>query len=346
VLLISLRDLEWRRRRFAIVVVATAVVFALALLLSGVSASFDREIERTVSWFEADRWIVREATLGPFTGPAPFPAERVEEVRALPGVSRADPVVVLGATATAPAVRNVNLIGVVPGGVGPGARDAEALADETAALADASLGVRAGDTLEIGGVRLTVAEVLRGRTYFAGIPVVVVALPVAQRIGLDGGRLATAIVTEGVAAELPAGLSALRNEEVEADLGRPIAPAQQTIAMIRWLLWAVAAGIIAAVVYLSALERTSDFAVFKAIGVSTRDLALGLVVQAVILAALAAALSVGIELAMAPASAIPVEVSLLTYLTLPLVAVAVGVLASAIALRRAVKIDPALAFGG
>jgi putative ABC transport system permease protein len=226
VLLISLRDLEWRRRRFAIVVVATAVVFALALLLSGVSASFDREIERTVSWFEADRWIVREATLGPFTGPAPFPAERVEEVRALPGVSRADPVVVLGATATAPAVRNVNLIGVVPGGVGPGARDAEALADETAALADASLGVRAGDTLEIGGVRLTVAEVLRGRTYFAGIPVVVVALPVAQRIGLDGGRLATAIVTEGVAAELPAGLSALRNEEVEADLGRPIAPAQ------------------------------------------------------------------------------------------------------------------------
>jgi putative ABC transport system permease protein len=116
--------------------------------------------------------------------------------------------------------------------------------------------------------------------------------------------------------------------------------------MIRWLLWAVAAGIIAAVVYLSALERTSDFAVLKAIGVSTRDLALGLVVQAVILAALAAALSVGIELAMAPASAIPVEVSLLTYLTLPLVAVAVGVLASAIALRRAVKIDPALAFGG
>jgi putative ABC transport system permease protein len=46
--LISLRDLQWRRRRFGIAVVANALVLALGLLLSGVSASFDNEIERTV----------------------------------------------------------------------------------------------------------------------------------------------------------------------------------------------------------------------------------------------------------------------------------------------------------
>jgi putative ABC transport system permease protein len=41
-----------------------------------------------------------------------------------------------------------------------------------------------------------------------------------------------------------------------------------------------------------------------------------------------------------------VEVPALTYLTLPLVAIAVGILASALALRRALAVDPALAFAG
>ncbi len=40
--LISLRDLQWRRRRFLIAVVATAMMFALALVLTEVSASFKR----------------------------------------------------------------------------------------------------------------------------------------------------------------------------------------------------------------------------------------------------------------------------------------------------------------
>ena len=41
-----------------------------------------------------------------------------------------------------------------------------------------------------------------------------------------------------------------------------------------------------------------------------------------------------------------VEVPALTFLTLPIVAVLVGVVASLIGLRRAVGVDPALAFAG
>src|SRR2546422_2592646 len=116
--LISLRDLQWRRRRFAIAVVATSLVFALGLVLSGVKASFDNEIHRTVNSFGADVWLLKAGSLGPFTAPRPLPASRAEEVRRLPGVKRADPVVVLGATTTTPSKRNLNLVGVVPGGVG------------------------------------------------------------------------------------------------------------------------------------------------------------------------------------------------------------------------------------
>ena len=344
--LISLRDLQWRRRRFAIAVAATALVFALALLLSGVSASFDNEAERTVSSFGADRFLVARGSFGPFTGPTAFPAGTVDAVRRLPGVTAADPVAVLRATTTTPSERNLELIGAVPGGVGPASTAGGLLRRSRDALVDASLGLGAGDALTLNGVRFRVVGVTHGHTYFAGVPTVVVSLADAQQLGLDGRPLATAIVTRGVPRSLPPTLSLLDRHEVLADLGRPVAQAKQTIDLIRWLLWAVAAAIIGAIVYLSALERTADFAVLKAIGVSTRTVVMGLVAQSTLLAALAVSLSVVLEILMAPASAMSVEVPPSAYLLLPVVALVIGVAASMVALRRALRVDPALAFAG
>jgi putative ABC transport system permease protein len=68
--------------------------------------------------------------------------------------------------------------------------------------------------------------------------------------------------------------------------------------------------------------------------------------QAVLLSLLAATLSIGLERAIAPAAAMSVEVPALTFLTLPLASAVVGACASFVALRRAVGVDPALAFGG
>jgi putative ABC transport system permease protein len=345
--LIGLRDLQWGRRRFAIGVVATALVFALGLLMSGVSAGFDNEIDRTVESFDADAWLVRDKSFGPFTGPATIPAARAEAVRDLPGVRRADPVAVLRATTDTPQRANVNLIGVVPGGAGapPGFRG-RVLARRGAAIADESLGLGVGDRLDLNGAEFRVGAVTTGMTYFAGIPTVTVSLRDAQRLGLGGRDLATAIVTEGRPVASPGGLSLLSNRDVAVDLARPVVQAKQTIAMIRLLLWVVAAGIIGAVVYLSVLERVSDLAALKAIGVSTRHLVAGLVLQAGLLSVLAALLSVVFEEAIAPTVAMSVEVPVLAFLTLPAVAVVVGIVASLIALRRAVSVDPALAFAG
>jgi putative ABC transport system permease protein len=343
--LIGLRDLQWGRRRFAIGVVATALVFALGLLMSGVSASFDNEVRRTVASFGADTWLVRGQSFGPFTGPATIPASRAESVRDLPGVRRADPVAVLRATSDTPRRANVNLIGVVPGGVGsPAGWQGMVLGRGGTAIADESLGLEVGDRLDLNGVDFRVGALTAGLTYFAGIPTVTVSLADAQRLGLGGRKLATAIVTEGRPSAPPPGLTMLEAGAVEDDLGRPVRQAKQTIALIRMLLWAVAAGIIGAIVYLSVLERVRDLAALKAIGVGTRDLVVAVVLQAALLSLLAALLSVALEEAIAPTVAMSVEVPLLTFLTLPLVAVLVGIAASLIALRRAVSVDPALAF--
>lgn len=310
-------------------------------------ASFDNEIHRTVASFRADAWLLKAGSLGPFTAPRPMPASRVEAVRKLPGVRRADPVVILGATTTTPRKTNLQLVGVVPRGVGsPLGKQARDLSKPRGAIADERLGLGRGDRLELNGDDFRVEDVTHGMTYFAGIPRVTISLRQAQRLGLNDQALATVIVTQGRPAAVPPGLTMLDNSEVAQDLARPITPAKDTITLIRFLLWGVAAGIIGAIVYLSVLERIGDFAVLKAIGVSSRDLLGGLLLQAVLLSLLSALLAVALEKAIAPSVAMSVEVSTATYLTLPLVAVLVGALASFLGLRRAVSVDPALAFAG
>jgi len=69
------------------------------------------------------------------------------------------------------------------------------------------------------------------------------------------------------------------------------------------------------------------------------------VAQAVVVALLSVGLAAVPEALMAPAAAMSVEVPAAGYLVLPLVALVIGALASAAALRRAIRIDPALAFG-
>src|SRR3954462_6193764 len=88
------RDVVFRKRRFAIAMTATALVFALSLLLSGVAASFTREADRTLDDIGADAWLVREGSPGPFTSFVPMRATWAEQLTGA-GVVASQPMVVV-----------------------------------------------------------------------------------------------------------------------------------------------------------------------------------------------------------------------------------------------------------
>jgi putative ABC transport system permease protein len=115
---------------------------------------------------------------------------------------------------------------------------------------------------------------------------------------------------------------------------------------VRILLWLVAAGIIGSVLYLQAIERTRDFAVFKATGVTNRSLLVGLAIQAIALAISAAIAAIGLSFLLKPLMQMAIEIPGSAYVLLPVVAIVVGLIASLAGLRRAIGVDPALAFGG
>lgn len=348
-LFVAIRDLQWRRRRFGIAVVATSLVFGIALLITGISASFDNEVDRTLTAIGADAWLVPKGDTAPFTGSVAIPARLSANAEELEGVRRAAPIV-LG---TAQIIRDeptpVNVIGVVPHSVGyPDEIEgrADPLGEPRSAVVDASLGLEVGDGFSLSGVRFHVTGLVRGISYFAGIPAIFLSIGDAQLIRFAGRPLANAVITTGIPDHVPDTVAVLTNDDARRDMLGGLSNAKSTIDFMRVLMWILAAAIIGAIVYLAALERTRDFAVMKATGATTRSLLVGLAAQALILSVAAAALAIGVEALIAPASAMHAEVPIGAYYQLPVLALVIGLVASVAAVRRAVRVDPALALAG
>jgi putative ABC transport system permease protein len=346
VIRITLRDLQWRRRRFIIAAAGTSLVFALTLVLAGISNSFRVEAANSIAVFGADEFVVKVGVAGPFT-PAAFPAGMAPAVARIPGVSRADPVVVGRVLYRATNPSDVVVVGHGVGGLGtPSLSSGRAVATSGEAVVDDSLGVATGAVAHLGDRDFKVVGTTHGQTAFGGQPEAYMLLGDAQALSLGAAPVITALAVRGHAAQVPAGLQVVDLAASRADLMRPLKHAIGTIDMIEYLLWAVAASIIGSVVYLSAMERVRDFAVLKATGSSSTALLMGVASQSVLLALTSAVLSVLLAVVLARSMPMAVVMPATAFAALPAVAALVGLLASVSGVRRALAVDPALAFGG
>jgi putative ABC transport system permease protein len=345
---ITLRDLQFRRRRFAIAILGTGLVFAMTLIMSGMSAGFRAETHNTVQAVGADAWIIRAGTAGPFTAFATATPQLQQAIAREPGVRKAELAIIGRRTMPLPGrILDLNLFGYTVGGiVHPPITKGRAPERPGEAAVDSRAGVPIGFRLVLGGDVLRVVGFMHGISWFGGVPGAFVPLQDAQRMIFDGRQIGTTIITRGTPAGAPAGFAVASSEAVRQDMLRPIKNGIKSIDNIEALLWMVAALIIGTVVYLSALERVRDFAVLKALGGSSGSLFGGLALQAMVVALIAAVLGVVVATLLAPRFALLVVIPHTAYGELPLIGLLVGLIASLSGLRRAVSVDPALAFGG
>ena len=171
-LIAALRDLQWRRRRFIIAVIGTGVVFAMTLILTGLSNGFDQEAADTVKATNVDAWIIPSGAAGPYLGASPFPETVAADVAHLDGVTKAAPLVFSGTTMREGGVpKNVNVFGAPADGPGmPAISDGRApkAADEVAVSSKLSKGI--GDRVELGADTLKVVGIVNDSTALAGTP--------------------------------------------------------------------------------------------------------------------------------------------------------------------------------
>ena len=341
----SLRDLQWRRRRFIIAVVAAGLAFALSLIMSGTLHHLRQEGVRTVNLYEADSWVVAKGVTGPFTSAEFIDAGAVDTIRHIEGVHEASPLLI-GRSVVGK--EDVNVVGYglnsftqptrVQSGTPPTGRGI--------ATVDETLGLNVGDTVTFGGQSFPVGAVTKNTSFYFGMPTVFLPLQDVQDAIAAGEPVISTVVVRGPLSAVPDDLALMTNDGVRDDLNRVLIKTAQTLGIINSLLWIMAGGIIAALVYITVLERTRELAVHKATGSSNGSLVRGLLLQASVLAVFAAVIAAGLALSIAPTFPFAVEIPAAAYVQLLSIAVIVGGIASLAGLRRIVRIDPALAFGG
>ncbi|MGH3674309.1 MAG: ABC transporter permease [Mycobacterium sp.] len=345
---VTLRDLQWRRRRFVIAIIGTSLVFAMTLVLTGLSNGFRVEANNTVDALGVDSYLVRSGPAGPFIGSPPFPESEVARAARIPGVEAAVPLVYAATTVPdGDSTRNVNVFGGPAQGPGmPAIASGRAPAGADEAAVSSTLGSDIGEQLELASRSMRIVGIVDDSTALAGQPNVFVTVQGAQQMGYSGQPIVSSVGIRGTPTQIPDGYRAIDRAGAVDDLMRPMIAAVAAITLMAVLLWIVAALIVGSIIYLSALERTRDFAVLKAVGVATRSVLAGLCLQAVIVAVVAAMLGGLLSLVLGPLFPMRVVVPVSAFLLLPVIAVLIGLLASFAGLRRAVTIDPALAFGG
>jgi len=349
VIRVSLRDLQWRRRRFVIVVFVASLAFGLALVMTGVTHQLSQEGVDTVEMFQADHWVVADGVRGPFTSSQLIDRAVTEELLALPGVTAASPILI-GRTLIGD--QDVNVVGYDPASRILPEQLAEALVDvgdATGAVVDERFAFGAGEQFVLAGTDVPVVAEVSGTSFYFSTPTVFLPLATAQQLLYTGQDVASAIVVTGDLGGFDASahsLDVVNNDDVRADFDRVIKGTSDTIGIVNTLLWLMAAGIVAAIVYVSVLERTRDFATLKAIGTSSRALVAGLVAQAAVISLCSAIAAVGVATLISPTFSFPVSIPSAAYVQSLAIAMVVGVLASLAGVRKITHIDPALAFGG
>ncbi len=350
-LTITVQDLRFRARQFVIAVVGAGLVFAMTLLLAGMAAGFTVEIDQTVQGMGAQSWVVAAHSAGRIAALSPLPESAVSAVSHAPGVRSADPVLVVPQAATIngrPAAQSLNLIGYSPGGLGgPGEPLAgRAVSASGQAVVDARLHLGVGQRFTVSGHSFQVVGVVSNRTLLGGVPNAYVTLGDAQDVVFGGRTFISAVLTTGVPTSLPSAYGVYSNAQIEQASLEQMSSGVSSINNSRFFMWLIAAIIVAALIYVTALERTRDFAVLKALGSSTRLLFVGLAAQAVAVALAAAVIAAGLSNFMTGIFAQPVDIPASAFFVLPLSALAVGLIASVAALRRVTAVDPAAAFAG
>ena len=278
----ALRDLQWRRKRFVITIIGTALVFAMSLLMSGLSNSFSVEVDRTLDG--AGRRVVghtrrRSRCVQPRQLPHPHRRDRADRTdapasrpprrcstarrtaetkpgrggergdqrhrvrRAPPASSARRPTVVEGTTHIADGEVIVpRKLGVHVGDIDPGRGDRP--------------GGRRRRGQGVAARRHADGHDQPGRRAAADAR--------GPAAGVDGGGARHAVV-----ADRATGRST--RAEAKADLHATVAePARSRSTSSRSCCGSWPALIVASVVYLTVLERTRDIAVFKATGVQHR----------------------------------------------------------------------------
>lgn len=337
-LTLILRDLQYRKWRVLAATLLMAIILMLLFVMAGVVGQFDREPFEAAERIGGDRsWVIAETSTGPLTSPVAVPES------ALAGIDGALPFLIGFSNAND---GQAMVVGRSFNGMDePTLSAGRYPSDAGEAVVDATLGVAMGDRFRLGANEMTVVGLTNDATIAAGVPMLFTTLDQARATLASGEAIATGALVEASPSELPSGLKVLSGNDVGQDARAPLESAVDSVRIVTSLLWLVTAIVIASMIYITALERTGDFAVLKAVGGRNRSLATSLLVQGLVMAVLAALIGAVLQFFVAPAFPLKVSIPSSAFITIPVVAAIIAMVAGLAGVWRMSRTSPVEAFG-
>ena len=367
---LAIKDIRHGLFRFVLTCFGLGLLMTVVLAMIGIYNGLVADALAVVKAPAADIWVVEAGTQGPFAEASSIPAHTRDAVARMPGVAEAGAITYQTIEAAhAGQTLRLYVIGFEPGRPGGPLRIAEGRGLGTShfeLLADRKTGLVLGDTIRLGRDRFRVVGLVEDAMNSGGDPAVYVTLadaltlqtaldPAAARVQAargDGG-LRPATVAAVIARLEPGAdvalltatvrqwkhLAALSQAEQEdLLLASVVDRARRQIGLFLGILLSVSAVVIALIIYTMTMEKLKQIATLKLIGAPDRTIVALIVQQALILGA--SGLGIGLALILLVKDNFPRRVVLTGIILV------VGLVASGLGVRAALKVDPATALGG
>ncbi|MEU6880468.1 FtsX-like permease family protein [Streptomyces sp. NPDC046712] len=356
---VAWRDLRFAKGRFTLMGTVIVLITLLVGLLSGLTAGLARENISAITGLPADRLSFAAPPSGQsvsFTN-STVTEDEWRQWAERPGVTSAQPLGIRTLNAAAgDRTAAVSAFGTEPsanlapesGKLAPG----RVVLSESAAE---ELGVEVGGAVRLGPLEATVAAVA-GDASYSHTPVAWTSLDDWQKLGHNGTApeeqaTVIALSTTGEA-DLAAGDKAVGTESRTIEESLTAIGSYQaengSLQLMRGFLFVISALVIGAFFTVWTIQRSGDVAVLKALGASTPYLLKDALGQAVLMLSAGTLLGTGLAVgvgALISGGDVPFVLEPLTVLGPAAVMIVLGVLGSALSIRRITAVDPLTALG-
>jgi putative ABC transport system permease protein len=375
---LAFRDIRHKLGRFVLTCLGLSLLLAVVVTMAGIYRGQTADALALVRSIQADVWVVQADTHGPFAESSRIPDDAREMIARIDGVLAAGALTLQTIQLTRNGRRlRLQVVGYEPGRPGgpmklAAGRDISRSHYEL--IADRQTGLTLGDKLELGRHVYSVVGLTQGSVTLSGDSVLYMTLRDAQDLQFDltppearreaargaqrtntkivnaiVARISPNIPVEAIAADVRRWkhLSVLSAEQQEAILTvTVIERARRQLGLFMTVLTIVSAVIIALIIYTLTMEKLREIATLKLIGAPDRTI-VGLIVQQALLMGVVG-FAAGAALVSAAKDWFPRRIVLeATDLAMLFgVVVVVCLLASALGVRVAVRVDPARALVG
>jgi putative ABC transport system permease protein len=375
---LAFRDIRHKPGRFVMTCLGLSLLLGVVMTMAGIYRGMLADALALPGSIQADLWVVQADTNGPFAESSRIPGNTREMIARIDGIVTAGSVTLQPVQIERDGRRmKLEVVGFEPGRPG-GPVNLAAGRNITRShyelIADRKTGLAIGDRLELGRDVYTVVGLTQGSVTASADPVIYMTLRDAQDLQFDltppearreaargTQRTNTDIVNAVVARVSPnipvaavaidvrrwKHLSVLSEGEQEAILATVVIEhARHQLGLFMGVLTVVSAVIIALIIYTLTMDKLREIATLKLIGMPDRTI-VGMILQQALLMGV-----VGFVTGAALVSAVKDRFPRRVVMEPPDLGILFGVvvvvclLATALAVRAAVRVDPARALAG